>query len=75
MKQIILRKNKLFVINKDELKPHAKKDEIYNALYAAIYTEFKGASENPDYEKLTNLEKLNKINTYAYEWLKTRGLI
>lgn len=75
MKQIIYRKNKMFIIDKDQLKPQGKREDVYNALYAAIYSEFQGASENPNYEKLTSLEKLQQINAYAYNWLKTRGLV
>jgi len=75
MKQVIYRQNKMFVIDREQLKPKARSDEICNALYAAIYTEFAGASENPDYKDLTNLEKFVKINTFANIWLQTRGLI
>ena len=75
MKQVIYRKNKLFVIDKEQLKPNARRDEIYNALYAAMYTEFQGASNNPAYSNLNNLEKLDAINAFAYNWLRTRGLV
>lgn len=75
MKQVIFRQNKMFVIDREQLKPKARSDEICNALYAAIYTEFAGASENPAYKDLTNLDKFVKINEFANDWLQKRGLI
>ena len=75
MKTVIYRRNKMFIIDKEQLLPHARKEDIYNALYAAVYTEFQGASENPNYKELTNLEKVNKVNQFANEWLSKRGLI
>lgn len=75
MENVIFRKNKLFVLDKEKLKPHAKKDEIYTALYAAIYTEFQGASKHPNYKDLTNLDKVGEVNSFAYKWLKQRGYI
>ena len=65
----------MFVIDGEQLKPAARKNEIYSALYAAIYIEFQGASKNPNYESLTNLEKLEKVNEFANSWLQVRGLI
>ena len=75
MVQVILRKNKLFMINQEVLKPSARKPDLINALYAEIYIEFSGANYNPSYEKLTNLERFNKLNEFANAWLKTRGYI
>ena len=74
METIIYRKNKLFCINKDKLSSKARKDDVINALYAAIYTEFSGATYNVDYKDLTPLEKLNKLNEFAHRWLSERGL-
>jgi len=75
MEKVIYRKNKFFIIDKDKLKPLGRKDEVYNALYAAIYTEFQGANENPNYKDLTNLDKLDQVNTFAFNWLKQRGFV
>ncbi len=75
MKQVIYRKSKMFVIDEEQLKPAGRKNEIYNALYAAIYTEFQGASRNPNYGHMTNLEKLEQVNLFANNWLQVRGLI
>jgi hypothetical protein len=75
MKQIVYRQNKLFCIDKDNLSKKALKDDIINALYGAIYTEFSGAVYNDDYKNLTSLEKLNKLNEFANKWLSDRGLL
>lgn len=75
MVQVIYRKNKLFIIDQDVLKPTARKPEILNALYAELYNEFSGANYHPNYEKLTNLERFNKLNEFANTWLKARGYI
>jgi len=74
MKQVIIRKNRRFIINEEQLKPQANKPDICNALYAAIYREFLGASENPKYKDLTPIDRLNKLNEFALDWLKKRGL-
>lgn len=76
MKTVIYRQNKMFVIDKDLIVcPPGKKDGICNALYAAIYTEFQGASENPNYRDQTNFDRVKSLNKFAYDWLKSRGLI
>jgi hypothetical protein len=75
METIVYRKNKMFCIDKAKLSQKARKDEIINALYAAIYTEFAGANYNDDYKNLNSLERLTKINEYANKWLSERGLV
>lgn len=75
MKKIIYRQNNMFIIDREQLKSGARKDDICNALYAALYTEFSGATDNPDYKNKTNLERLQAINKFAFDWLKLRGLI
>jgi hypothetical protein len=75
MENIVYRKNKMFCIDKAKLSQKARKDEIINALYAAIYTEFAGANYNDDYKNLNSLERLTKINEYANKWLSERGLV
>jgi hypothetical protein len=74
MAQVILRKNRLFVVNKETIASDNKED-ICNALYAAIYTEFLGASKNPKYKNVPAIDMLQKINEYANEWLSKRGLL
>jgi len=71
---LIFRKNRQFIVNVAELKPKAIRVDIINGLYAAIYSEFKGASENNKYKNLTPLELMAKLNEFAYQWLKDRGL-
>lgn len=64
----------MFIIDKKQLKPAAQKDDVCLALYAAIYKEFSGAVYSDDYSHLTSLEKMNKINEFAWKWLEQRGL-
>lgn len=74
MKTIINRKNNMFCIDRSKLSSKANKDEICNAIYAAIYREFAGAATNPAYKGLTNLQKMNRINEFVNKWLFDRGL-
>lgn len=74
MKQIVYRKNHKFYIDIDELSPKAKSTQVCNALYAAIYAEFMGADQNPKYSGMTYLDRFNKVNEFANNWLKERGL-
>lgn len=75
MKNIIYRQNKMFCIDKSKLSEKARSNDIINALYAAIYTEFIGASKSQYYKDLTPLERLDKVNEYANKWLSERGLV
>ena len=75
MEQVIYRRNKMFCIDKSKLKPEGQKNDILLALYAAIYSEFSGASSNPDYMHLNALERLEKVNLFANNWLIKRGLL
>jgi hypothetical protein len=72
---IINRNNHLFVIDITQLNAKGKKIQNKNALYAAIYDEFFGASENKKYKNLTNLDRFNKLNEFATEWLKEMGFL
>lgn len=74
MLTLIYRKNGKFFIDQSQLKIESRKTEICNALYEAIYKEFMGASENSVYKSLTPLEKMQKLNDFAHDWLKNRGL-
>lgn len=75
MENVVYRKNKMFHIDTDKLSNKANKSDIILALYSAIYMEFSGAQNNPDYKDLTNLEKLDKVNQFANKWLTERGLV
>ena len=74
MKPLIYRYNGLFFIDKEQLSKEANTLEVCNALYIAISKEFTGACENPLYNKLTMSEKMDKVNSFAHDWLKQRGL-
>jgi hypothetical protein len=73
MENIVIRRNRQFIIDSSKLKPEANRTDVINGLYAAIYDEFKGASKNKVYMKLTPLELIKKLNEFAYKWLKDRG--
>lgn len=75
MEKIIYRRNRMFCIDKSKLKPAAQKNDIMNALYAAIYKEFSGANYNSDYSNLTTIDRLEKVNQFAHSWLNERGLL
>jgi len=76
MVQVVYRQNNMFIIDKDLIiGPVNKKDQVCNALYAAIYTEFLGANENPTYKNQTHFQRVKALNKFAYDWLKSRGLI
>ena len=72
---IINRQNHMFVIDSTKLNSLGQKSQNKNALYAAIYDEFFGASENKKYKNLTNLEKFNKLNEFATNWLQKNGFL
>lgn len=74
MANIVNHRNNLFVVDEAQLKPEARKPAIINALYAAIYSEFKGAAKHPSYRNLTALERMQAVNDFANKWLKERGL-
>lgn len=72
-KPLIYRQTRYFKINIDELPTEARNTPTVNALYAFVYTEFKGANENPKYKSLTYEERMKALNDSAKEWLKKRG--
>jgi len=75
MTSYFYRNNHTFLIDKSKLKLEAQSIEICNALYEAVYNEFAGAVYNSNYNKLNSLEKLNKMNIFAENWLKSKGLL
>lgn len=75
MKKVIFRRNKMFVIDRTQLKSDINVNDVCNALYAAVYTEFLGATDNPIYKDLTNSERFSALNEFAYNWLQSRGYI
>ena len=65
----------MFCIDTSQLSANANKTPVINALYASIYDEFKGAATNPIYKGSNPKQMLDKVNEFAYNWLKTRGLL
>lgn len=75
MPDLIIRKGKLFSVNKDVLSSKANKSDIINALYFALFQEFAGAVRNDKYKNETNQQKISLMNSFAYNWLKERNLL
>lgn len=73
MDHIIKRRNSLFVVDKSLLAERANNGATINALYAAIYSEFRGAAYNARYKNLTPKDRMEKLNEFANSWLKDRG--
>lgn len=74
MQPLIIRKNRLFVIDETVLPEKAKKPQYRLALYAAMHDEFKGAIESEKYCNMTPAEKMQHINDFAWKWLQDRKL-
>ena len=70
---LIVRKNKMFVIEESELPEEARNSVTINALYEAIWDEFRGAINNENYRNLTVQQRIEQINIYARKWLNRRG--
>jgi len=70
---VIIRRNRLFKIDETVLPEAANTNPIKGALYAAIYTEFKGSAFSDKYKTLTADQRMQSINDYAWAWLNTRG--
>ena len=73
--KLFYRQNGMFKIDDKQLKPKLRTPKILNALYAAVYDEFRGAENNPKYSNLNYLERINKLNEFAENWLKEKRLI
>ena len=69
---LIYRQGNMFKIDESKLSSAAKNTATKNALYAAVYDEFKGANENPLYKSLSPIEKMNELNQFAENWLKDK---
>ena len=70
---LVYKQNKMFKLNDNELPNSAKTAAVKNALYADIYTEFLGANENPKYKDLGLVQRMEAVNTFAINWLNTKG--
>lgn len=74
MKQYFNRYNHKFVLDAEQLKPTARTIEIINGLYTAVYEEFSGAVYNRKYKDMSVQQRIDKVNEFAENWLKLRGL-
>ena len=72
---IFKKDGRYFQIDESMLPEEARKNSVLNGLYAAVYTEFKGAVENPQYKNLDPRQRFAKLNEFAENWLKMRGLL
>ncbi len=72
-KPIVYRQNRLFKIDHEVLPPSARKTEVINDLYVAIFKEFQGAEYSDKYSKMTYQERMVAINEYAKSWLLKKG--
>lgn len=70
----VFKRGARIVLNKEALSEEAQTTEIMNALYAAIYIEFSGATKSPKYSEMTLKDKISAVNDFAFNWLKERGL-
>jgi hypothetical protein len=73
--EIFYRKNHRFVIDDSKLRPEARRTDIQNSLYLSVYSEFLGAVNNVKYKDLTPAARIAKINEYAENWLRQKGLL
>lgn len=71
----VYRRNNRFIINTDKVKDLEGKDKVLLTLYATIYSEFFGAQYSKKYKNFNSIQKLEKINTFAEEWLEERGFL
>lgn len=72
-RSLIYRQNRLFKIDVAQLPQKARRSDVVNGLYAAVYEEFKGAAYKDDYSQLTYKERMDALNQYAKDWLEKRG--
>ena len=70
---VIVRRNRLFVIDKNVIPEGAETPEISGALYAAVHDEFKGAAYSEGYKHLSIQDRIDSLNKFAWQWLEDRG--
>lgn len=73
MNPLIYRQGKLFKIELQQLPVEARNSEVLAELYTALHCEFRGASENIKYAKMTYQQRMEAINQYASNWLVKKG--
>ncbi len=70
---LIYRQGRMFKINDEKLPQTARKMDIKNKLFVALFREFQGASVNDKYKDLTIQQRIEKLNDYAKDWLIQQG--
>jgi hypothetical protein len=70
---LVYRQGKMFKLDVDQLPASAKNTATMNALYADIYLEFRGASENKKYKSMNLIDRLDAVNQFALTWLDSKG--
>lgn len=70
---LVYREDKLFKLDESLLPKSAQNVSTINSLYADIYIEFRGASENKKYKSMNLLDRLDAVNQFAINWLNSKG--
>ncbi len=70
---LIYRQGRMFRINEDMLPQTARKMDVKNKLFVALFREFQGASVNDKYKSLSIQDRIAKLNDFAKEWLTLQG--
>jgi hypothetical protein len=70
---LIYRQGRLFKINDNMLPETARKMDVKNKLFIALFREFQGASVNDKYKSLSIQDRIAKLNQFAQEWLTIQG--
>jgi len=70
---LIYRQGRMFRINDDMLPQTARKMDVKNRLFVALFREFQGASVNDKYKSLSIQDRIAKLNDFAKEWLTLQG--
>lgn len=70
---LIYREGRLFKINDNLLPVSARKLEVKQKLFIALFREFRGAVDNDKYKDLSIQERIAKLNEFAKEWLNSKG--
>ncbi len=70
---LIYRQGRMFRINDEKLPQTARKMDVKNRLFVALFREFQGASVNDKYKSLSIQDRIAKLNEYAQEWLTLQG--
>lgn len=73
MLPLVYRQDRMFKINDEALPAGARTLEVKQKLFVALFREFRGASENDKYKKMSYQERIEILNQYARDWLTKQG--